>query len=478
VSPTVSFAPSVPEGIDLVGVPVGTGPTLVGDGHGLTVEELTARGFEGKMGETARFDGVIAVGMGDLAAITPDVVRRASGSLAKAASSALAVANRLLDAVADADRPAAARAAAEGSLLGPYRFTRYKKAGSESKLTEIVVVGKGGKRVGSASDLGAAVAAGVVLARDLVNTPAGDLTPAAFASLAEGVATEAGLTVEIIDEVRAAELNLGCLLGVSQGSDNPPRLVILRYTPPNPRGSIAWVGKGITFDSGGLSLKSGDGMMTMKCDMAGAAAVLGAMSVLPALAPRVAVTGYLCLAENMPSGRAIRPGDVLTARNGTTIEVLNTDAEGRLVLADGLSLAVEAEPDAIVDLATLTGAAKAALGPRIAAVMGNNDGFTDQVRGAADRAGESMWPLPLPQEYRKLIDSQVADIRNISGGGSPGALTAGLFLQEFVGGLPWAHLDIAGPAWVDDEDALGPRGGTGYGVRTLLALAEGFKKPS
>jgi leucyl aminopeptidase len=169
---------------------------------------------------------------------------------------------------------------------------------------------------------------------------------------------------------------------------------------------------------------------------------------------------------------------VLTARNGTTIEVLNTDAEGRLVLADGLSLAAESEPDAIVDLATLTGAAKAALGPRIAAVLGNDEGFVDQVRAAAARAGESMWPLPLPAEYRKMIDSQVADIRNISGGGSPGALTAGLFLQEFVAGLPWAHLDIAGPAWVDDEDALGPRGGTGYGVRTLLALAEGFRKPS
>jgi leucyl aminopeptidase len=478
VSPIVTFAPSVPDGIDLVGVPVGSGPEPIGDGHGLTVEALRARGFEGKVGETARFDGVIAVGVGDLGAIDAGVVRRASGSLAKAASSSTAVANRLLDAVADAERPASARAAAEGSVLGPYRFTRYKKAGDQSKLTEVVVVGKGGKRVGAAADLGSAIAAGVLLARDLVNTPAGDLTPAEFADQAEALATSVGLSVETIDEVRAAELGLGCLLGVSQGSDNPPRLVILRYEPANARGSIAWVGKGITFDSGGLSLKSGDGMMTMKCDMAGAAAVLGAMSVLPALAPRVAVTGYLCLAENMPSGRAIRPGDVLTARNGTTIEVLNTDAEGRLVLADGLSLAVEAGPDAIVDLATLTGAAKAALGPRIAAVMGNHEGFVDQVRSAAGRAGESMWPLPLPQEYRKLIDSQVADIRNISGGGSPGALTAGLFLQEFVDGRPWAHLDIAGPAWVDDEDALGPRGGTGYGVRTLLALAESFRKPA
>ncbi|MGE3836237.1 MAG: leucyl aminopeptidase, partial [Acidimicrobiia bacterium] len=350
--------------------------------------------------------------------------------------------------------------------------------GDERALAEVVVVAKGGKRVGAAAEVGASVAAGVTLARDLVNTPAGDLNPIDFAAVAEDVAARVGLGLDVIDEDRAAELALGGLLGVSRGSDNPPRLVILRYQPPSPRGSMAWVGKGITFDSGGLSLKSGEGMMTMKCDMAGAAAVLGAMSVLPALAPRVAVTAYLCLAENMPSGRAIRPGDVLTARNGTTIEVLNTDAEGRLVLADGLSLAAEAEPDAMVDLATLTGAAKAALGPRIAALFGNHDGFVDQVRAAADRAGESLWPLPLPQEYRKLLDSQVADLRNISGGGSPGALTAGLFLQEFVAGRPWAHLDIAGPAWVDDDDALGPRGGTGYGVRTLLALAETFRKPT
>ncbi|MGD9798750.1 MAG: leucyl aminopeptidase, partial [Acidimicrobiia bacterium] len=448
------------------------------DGHGLTVESLRSRGFEGKVGETARFDDVVAVGVGDLAAVTPSVVRRASGSLAKAAASAPSVANRLLDAVAEADRPAAARAAAEGSLLGPYRFTRYKRNGDERALAEVVVVAKGGKRVGAAAEVGASVAAGVTLARDLVNTPAGDLNPIDFAAVAEDVAARVGLGLDVIDEDRAAELALGGLLGVSRGSDNPPRLVILRYQPPSPRGSMAWVGKGITFDSGGLSLKSGEGMMTMKCDMAGAAAVLGAMSVLPALAPRVAVTAYLCLAENMPSGRAIRPGDVLTARNGTTIEVLNTDAEGRLVLADGLSLAAEAEPDAMVDLATLTGAAKAALGPRIAALFGNHDGFVDQVRAAADRAGESLWPLPLPQEYRKLLDSQVADLRNISGGGSPGALTAGLFLQEFVAGRPWAHLDIAGPAWVDDDDALGPRGGTGYGVRTLLALAETFRKPT
>ena len=276
-------------------------------------------------------------------------------------------------------------------------------------------------------------------------------------------------------------VGLGALIGVGKGSDNPPRMVKLTYEPPasvKPRGHVALVGKGITFDSGGLSIKTGEGMMTMKIDMSGAAAVLATMSILPALAPPVRVTGYLCLAENMVSGRAIRPGDVLTAQNGTTIEVLNTDAEGRLVLADGLSLAAAEQPDAIVDLATLTGACVVALGPRIAGLMGNHDGFLQQVRDAADRAGESVWPLPLPKEYRKDLESEIADLKNIAGGRYGGALHAGLFLQEFVDGRPWAHLDIAGPARSESDDAYTPRGGSGFGVRTLVEALTGFRKPT
>ncbi|MEC9424229.1 MAG: leucyl aminopeptidase, partial [Actinomycetota bacterium] len=232
--------------------------------------------------------------------------------------------------------------------------------------------------------------------------------------------------------------------------------------------------KGLTFDAGGLSIKSGQGMMDMKMDVGGAAAVVGAMSVLPAVAPACRVRAYLPMTDNMLGGDATRPGDVLTIRNGKTIEVLNTDAEGRLVLADALSLASEAKPDAIVDLATLTGACVVALGPTIAGLMGRDDDFLEQVEAASERTGEQVWRLPLPDEYRKMVDSPVADMKNI-GGPYAGALTAGIILREFVAeGIPWAHLDIAGPAFSDSDDAETTRGGTGFGVRLLVDLATTF----
>jgi leucyl aminopeptidase len=237
------------------------------------------------------------------------------------------------------------------------------------------------------------------------------------------------------------------------------------------------VGKGVVFDSGGLSLKPAGGMETMKCDMSGAAAVLGAMSALKQLGVKTKVTGYVPLVENMPSGTAIRPGDVLRIRNGKTVEVLNTDAEGRLILADALTLASEDKPAAIVDLATLTGACVVALGDKIAGLMGNDDAWSDQVRDAADRVGERVWPLPLPTDYRRGIDSSVADIKNV-GPREGGALTAGLFLQEFVDGAPWVHLDIAGPAFLSGDDGYASKGGTGFGVRTLLELASTFEPPT
>ncbi|MGH9033270.1 MAG: leucyl aminopeptidase family protein, partial [Acidimicrobiia bacterium] len=270
---------------------------------------------------------------------------------------------------------------------------------------------------------------------------------------------------------------LGGVLGVGQGSDNPPRFVRLTYAPTGAKGTLALVGKGVVFDSGGLSLKTSSGMETMKTDMSGAAAVIAAMSVLSDAGVKVNVVGYVPMVENMPSGAAIRPGDVLRIRNGKTVEVLNTDAEGRLILADALSLASEDKPDAVVDLATLTGACMVALGDKVAGLMGNDSGWTDQVRAAADRAGEPVWPLPLPGEYRKLLESEVADLRNIGTGNYGGALTAGLFLQEFVDGVPWAHLDIAGPARAGGDDGYIAKGGTGFGVRTIVELATGFTKP-
>jgi leucyl aminopeptidase len=468
---TVTAVATPPEGA-LVGYPVFA--------DGPVDDALREQGFEGRVGQTARLDGRIAVGVGTAAALDAEVIRRASAALVKAASSLPSVVSTLLDAIPpDGDRPDAAQAAAEGSVLGNYRFAAYKSngAGTAPALREVAIVGKGGKRVRDAIERGARIAGAVAFARDLINTPAGDLTPAVFADRAKEVAKTAGLAIEVIDEKKAEKLGLGGLLGVGKASENPPRMVKLTYMPAGrSRGHVALVGKGITFDSGGLTLKPYEGMLAMKTDMSGAAAVLAAMSVLPELAPPVQVTGYLCLAENMVSGRAIRPGDVLRIKNGTTVEVLNTDAEGRLVLADGLSLAAAERPDGIVDVATLTGACMVALGPRIAGLMGNDDAWIAQVRAAADRAREAVWPLPLPSEYRKDLDSDVADLKNVASGRNGGALHAGLFLGEFVDGCPWAHLDIAGPSRYDADDAYILKGGTGFGVRTIVELIAGFRK--
>jgi leucyl aminopeptidase len=241
---------------------------------------------------------------------------------------------------------------------------------------------------------------------------------------------------------------------------------------------VAFVGKGVVFDSGGLSLKTASGMETMKTDMSGAAAVIAAMSTLRDLGVKTRVYGYVPLVENMPSGHAIRPGDVLKIRNGKTVEVLNTDAEGRLILADALAMAVDDKPQAIVDVATLTGACMVALGDKVAGLMGNDDAWIDAVRDAAIRAGESVWPLPLPEEYRKMLDSEIADLRNIGTAPYGGALTAGLFLREFAGDVPWTHLDIAGPARASADDGYIVKGGTGFGVRTLIEIARTFTPPT
>jgi leucyl aminopeptidase len=271
---------------------------------------------------------------------------------------------------------------------------------------------------------------------------------------------------------------MGGLLGVGNGSERPPCFLRLEYAPERPRGVLALVGKGVVFDSGGLSLKTAGGMETMKTDMSGAAAVIAAMSTLRDLEVKARVIGYVPLVENMPSGTAMRPGDVLTMRNGETVEVLNTDAEGRLILADALSLAAEEDADAIVDLATLTGAVLMALGDKVAGLMGNNDAWIAQVQGAAERAGERLWHLPLPDDYRRNLDSDIADIRNIASGGGAGTLVAGLFLKDFVAEKPWAHLDIAGTARSSSDDAETTKGGTGYGVRTLIELASSFRRPA
>jgi leucyl aminopeptidase len=296
------------------------------------------------------------------------------------------------------------------------------------------------------------------------------MTPRQLAYEAETLADHAGLDVEVWDEDRLISERMGGLLGVAAGAAEPPRLIRLAYEPARARGAVALVGKGITFDSGGLSLKTSDGMRTMKGDMGGAAAVLSVMGALPALGVRLRVVGYACCTENMPSGTAIHVGDVLTARNGTTIEVLNTDAEGRLVLADGLSLAAESAPDAIIDLATLTGGQRVALGNQVAALLANDDRLAGRLLAAGGRAGEPAWRLPLWPGYRVQLDSEVADLKNIGQPSNASTIVAGLFLQDFVSGRPWAHLDIAAPSWSDVDDGWTTKGGTGWGVRTVLEM--------
>lgn len=442
-------------------------------------------GFTGKADETllvptggrAAAPAALLVGVGPAAEPDAGRIRRAAAAAARRASKAATVGTTLLDALGPgADRAAGAQALAEGFVLGGYRYLAHKSHPEPSHLERVVVLGRGGARVQAALERGALVADAVAWARDLVNTPAQDKSPADLARLARARLRGRGVRVEVMDPAAIRAARLGGVLGVGQGSQQAPRFVKVTYDPPGARYTLALVGKGVVFDSGGLSLKTASGMETMKTDMSGAAAVLATMSVLAGLGVRHRVVAYAPLVENMPSGTAIRPGDVLRIRNGKTVEVLNTDAEGRLILADALSLAVEDGADAIVDVATLTGACMVALGEKVAGLMGNHDGWRDQVRAAADRAGERVWPLPLPADYRRQLDSEVADLKNI-GGSYGGAITAGLFLSEFVGEVPWAHLDIAGPARAGNDDGETPKGGTGFGVRTLIEVATRFRRP-
>ncbi len=481
---TISLDRTIPAGVAAVAVPVVRGDLAAA---GLDEGYARQRGFDGSVGQVLVLPGGadaaparLAVGLGEREAVDVHTFRRAGAALARAASRIESVATTVVDVAAEQgiDRPAALQAFAEGIHLAAYRFTTYKSDPEPSQLERVVVVGGTGAKAARALDLAERIAAGVCLARDLVNEPGGELTPSVLAAAAVEVAEREGLEVEVLDRDAIVERQLGGLLGVNRGSAQEPRFVTLTYEPDNPKGSLALVGKGITFDSGGLSIKTADGMMTMKNDMGGAAAVLGAMSVLRAQGTKAKVTAYLPLTDNMTGPDATRPGDVLRIRNGATVEVLNTDAEGRLILADALSLASEDRPDAIVDVATLTGACVVALGNTIGGLMGNHDDWVDTVRSTADAVGERVWPLPLPAGYRTRLDSDVADLKNVAAGRDGGALTAGVFLREFVAdGIPWAHLDIAGPAWGAAEDGEIPKGGTGFGVRLLAELARTFRRP-
>ncbi|MFP5309513.1 MAG: leucyl aminopeptidase [Actinomycetes bacterium] len=436
--------------------------------------QLTALGVDGAVGSVARVAvgaaapaaSVLVVGLGDGTDL--DAVRRAGAAVA-AATERLASAAVALPEVEGADADAVAQALAEGIVLGAYRFGRYKREGAPHALDRVEVAADAD--VAGALQVGATTAGAACLARDLVNTPPGDKRPSMLAARAEEELAGTDVTVRILDGDALREGGYGGLLGVCAGSSEDPRLVELTWAPADATRHVCLVGKGITFDSGGLSLKPPASMETMKMDMGGAATVLATVKATAALGLPVRVTGLMALAENMPSGTATRPGDVLTIRGGGTVEVLNTDAEGRLVLADALVHAGELDPrpDVIVDMATLTGAVLVGLGERIGAVMSDEDDLVDALVAAGAAAGEPLWRLPLAAQYRRKLDSDVADIKNV-GGKNAGTITAGLFLQHFApDDIPWAHLDIAGMAWSDDEDGYLRKGGTGAPVRALLA---------
>jgi leucyl aminopeptidase len=454
---------------------------------GTLADTLTALGATGEPEELTKIPGggklpatlVLAVGLGNApeegTSFDAERLRRAAGAALRSAGAKKANGNgtssarKAVTLALPSLTPDEAEAITTGALLGAYSFRKYRATlGTDLAIT--VLTGDGNT---AAVNRGQVIAKAVNLVRDLVNTSPLDLPPAALAAEAERAAAGTGVAVEVLDEVALKDGGYGGLTGVGQGSTRPPRLVRMSYSHPEATQTVAFVGKGITFDSGGLSLKPPKSMETMKCDMSGAAAVLAATTAVAELQLPVNVVGYLCAAENMPGGAAQRPSDIIRIYGGKTVEVMNTDAEGRLVLADGLVRSGEDNPVLIVDIATLTGAATVALGGRTTGVMGSSDEVAAQVATVMRTAGEAAWAMPFPEELRKGLDSTVADLVNVSGDREGGMLVAGLFLKEFVpDGVAWAHLDIAGPAF-NEKAPFGytPKGGTGAAVRALIAIA-------
>jgi leucyl aminopeptidase len=455
---------------------------------GAMADVLKAESFGAKPGQVTHVHTngrlpsrrVVVVGLGKRADVTAETIRRAAAAGLRRARDlgARTVAIEVLG-----DRlPARQRAQAlvEGAILGTYTFDRYKREKSDKQVTALSICETDGRRRREATDgarRGEVFARSTWVARDLINAPANDVHPTHLAKVAGEIAKETGLGLQVFERADCKKMGMGAFLGVAAGSEQPPKFIHLTYTPKGKsRRRVAVIGKGITFDSGGLDLKPAEGMLRMKDDMSGAAAVLGIMKALPALQPPVEVHGLIAATENMPSGAAVRPGDILTAMNGTTIEIGNTDAEGRLTLADAIVYAAQkVNADEIVDMATLTGACVVALGPLCSGLFANNQGLADRLLTAAAAAGERVWQLPLIDEYRENLKSDVADMNNVGPRGG-GAITAGLFLKEFAGDRAWAHLDIAGPAFVEKDMPLGPKGATGYAVRTILTyLTEGIR---
>ncbi len=481
---SVSTARAVPKSATAVGFAVAT-KGAVARQLGLSRAALEANGFEGKPGQVLAVpngDGmVVAIGVGEPGSATANDLRTAAAAFARAGAKHSELATNLAD-LDGVDAAAAGQAVVEGVLLASYRYTGLKNdAKNASRLVALTLVAgaKTEKDVDKGARRGQTIASAAALARELANTPPTHLNAKDIAAKAVEIGAAAGLQVEVFNKDQLEQMGCGGIVGVNRGSTEPPRMVKLTWSPKSSTGHLALVGKGIMYDSGGISLKPSDNFhQNMKMDMSGAAAVLATMSALKELKVKTKVTAWLMCTDNMPSGSALKLGDVLTMRNGKTVEIHNTDAEGRLVLADGLSLAVEDAPDAIVDIATLTGAALVALGDSIAPVLGTNQALVDQLIERSAATDEPLWQLPLDSKrYRKLLDSVVADMKNI-GGPYGGSITASIFLSEFVGDIPWAHIDMAGPMMVGADDGIYAKGATGFGTRLLIDLASNFTPPS
>ncbi|WP_421658874.1 leucyl aminopeptidase [Leptothermofonsia sp. ETS-13] len=443
-----------------------------------TLAELIAEAeFKGKEGNTASsrvgsgspIRKIILVGLGKQESLKLDGIRRAAGALAKAAKKERCKTLGVSLPLWNGEPATTAQAIAEGIELALYQDNRFKSEPEDKgpQIEQVSLLGFGGQDAAIAR--ARQVCSGVILARELVAAPANIVTPITLAETAETIAREFGLGLEVLEREDCEKLGMGAFLGVAQASDLPPKFIHLTYKPDGiPRRKLAIIGKGLTFDSGGLNIKgAGSGIEMMKTDMGGAGAALGAAKAIAQLKPDVEVHFITAATENMISGHAMHPGDILTASNGKTIEINNTDAEGRLTLADALVFAEKLGVDAIVDLATLTGACVIALGDDIAGLWSTDDAIANQLLQAAELAGEKLWRMPMEEKYFEGMKSLVADMKN-TGPRSGGSITAALFLKQFVKETAWAHLDIAGPVWADKENGYNNAGATGYGVRTLV----------
>ena len=451
---------------------------------GVISEMLGSDEMRGKQGDmvyiyrpgTIRARRLLLVGAGKREEFSFDTIRKVTGSAARflrgKGARSMAILRR-----SQLDLGTSSQAATEGAILGLFEPDMYKTQNKEERrIDELILVAAAPgaeKELAAGVERGRVIAEAVNMARELSNEPSSALTPSELAERSREVANRYGLDIDVLDETRMKELGMGALLGVARGSDEPAKLIVLRYTPDEaePMGNdadvIAIVGKGITFDSGGISIKPAEGMEKMKYDMSGAAATLAAMRAIAQLKPRVNVIGVMPATENMPSGRAYKPGDVLRSMSGKTIEVINTDAEGRLILADAITYARKLGATRIIDLATLTGAVSIALGPVNVAALSNDQAFIDELRAAAREVGERFWQLPMDDEYRELIKSDIADIKN-SSGRNAGTITAAWFLREFAENTAWVHLDIAGTAWENERKPHMAKGPTGVAIRTLI----------